>query len=416
MKKALLGFFDKFEPNRWRTAIQSTYMSALRYKCYDIDELKSAENYINVKNGLLDISGETIKLVPHNEKIFSTVQIPIDYDKKAKCPRFKEFMRDVFQKSGNLIRLVQEIMGYCLSNSVKAHKIFIFHGAGSNGKSVLCEVMTALAGGVENVSNVPLKDLGKKFSLAQIVDKTLNIATENETDAPLDTQMLKMIASGDSIQMEAKFQAPYSYKPYIKLVFAMNNLPYVKDKSYGFERRLIIIPFNMRFVDREPRSEKEARVDRNLADTLIKNELEGIFAFAMRGLERLKKNDFGFTESRKAERKLEEYKERIDTYLEFVRQLVTENPNAEPVNVTTLWHYYKKWCDDEGYQNAKKVAQKTFGEAIRRVFEDEGILYDKRKNNKWFLHGIVVQGLNDIPQEEENDEEEIKSLDDLHDF
>jgi putative DNA primase/helicase len=179
-------------------------------------------------------------------------------------------------------------MGYCLSNSVKAHKMFIFLGEGSNGKSVLCEIMTALAGGIENVSNVPIKDFNQRFSLSQIADKTLNISTENDTNTDLDTQLLKAITAGEPIQMEEKFQSPFSYKPYVKLVFAMNKMPETRDKSYGFERRLTIVPFDMRFVD-DPTSENEIKVDRYLTDKLIKEELEGILTFAMRGLMRLRK-------------------------------------------------------------------------------------------------------------------------------
>jgi putative DNA primase/helicase len=165
MKKTLRSFFHKFEPKRWRTIVQNTYLSALRYEAWDIDDLKPAENYINVKNGLLDLSAEEITLIPHDKMVFSTTQIPIIYDSKAQCKNFKKFLRVAFQGDKELIRLVQEIMGYCLCNSVKAHKMFIFLGEGNNGKSVLCEVMTALAGGIENVSNVPLKDFGHKFSL-----------------------------------------------------------------------------------------------------------------------------------------------------------------------------------------------------------------------------------------------------------
>jgi putative DNA primase/helicase len=311
MKKVLRTFFHKFELDRWTTNVQNTYMSALEYECWDTEELQSAERYINVQNGLLDLETldtDEIALVPHNKMVYSTTQIPIDYDKEAKCPKFRDFLRVILRKDKELIRLVQEIMGYCLSNSIKAHKMFIFVGSGSNGKSVLCEIMTALAGGIENVSNVALKDFNHRFTLSQIADKTLNIATENETNTRLDTQMLKAITSGEPIQMEEKFQAPFSYKPYVKLVFAMNELPYVKDKSYGFERRLIVIPFEMRFVDHEPRSKKEAKIDRNLADTIIQEELAGIFAFAIQGLKRLKENNFVFTKSVKAEKALEKYR------------------------------------------------------------------------------------------------------------
>ncbi len=135
IKQVLREFFHKFEDNKWKSSLQSTYMSALPYECRDESQLKSAENYINVKNGLLDLSGEKTKIKQHNSNIFSTTQIPITYDPDAQCPKFEEYLNVTFQGDKDLIKLVQQIMGYCLSRTTKAHKMFIFLGSGSNGKS-----------------------------------------------------------------------------------------------------------------------------------------------------------------------------------------------------------------------------------------------------------------------------------------
>lgn len=401
-KKVLREFFHRFEEKQWKKQIQGTYMSALSYECRDMEQLKSAENYINVKNGLLDISGKKIKLKQHNSNIFSTVQIPINYDPAAECKEFKKFLDTTFEGDEKLIDLVQEIMGYCLCNSVKAHKLFFFLGEGSNGKSVLCEIMTELAGGVKNVSNVALKDLKEKFSRSQIVNKTVNISTENETEKTLDTQLLKMIASGDPIQIEEKFQNPYSYKPFVKLVFAMNDLPYVKDRSYGFERRIIIVPFEMQFVAHEPRQGfREAKIDRHLADRVIKKELPGVFAYAMEGLKRLRENDFEFTEAEKSLKALEEYKEQLNVYLLFVRQFVTQADDEKYVLSDGLWKYFTGWCAKEGHSNAKTVNSTTFIKNIKRTMKNEGILMKPGQfnvGNKRLrgLRGITVKGLNDV--------------------
>jgi putative DNA primase/helicase len=402
MKKVLRSFFNKFEPDRWTMTVQNTYMSALCYECWDIEDLKPAENYINVENGLLDLGSENIDLTDHDPMVFSTTQIPIQYDREEKCKEFKKFLRTVFQGNKELIMLVQEIMGYCLSNSVKAHKMFIFLGEGSNGKSVLCEIMTALAGGIENVSNVSLKDFGHKFSLSQIADKTLNISTENEMDTNLDTQLLKAITSGEPVQMEEKFQKPFSYKPYVKLVFSMNSLPYVRDKSDGFERRLIVIPFEMRFVNREPRMDNEAEGDPYLSEKLIKDELPGILAFAIRGLKRLRKNGYVFTSSQKAKQALEEYQEKMNPMLEYVRLNIKENAEAEKVNTTTLRGHFKHWCEAEGHDKFIKISSQTFWTQLKRVLENEGIVYEKIKADKHYIKGISVKGLNDEPQKRQS--------------
>ncbi len=142
----------------------------------------------------------------------------------------------------------------------------------------------------------------------------------------------------------------------------------------------------------------EAELNKHGADdNLINEELSGIFTFAMRGLERLRKNKFSFTESERSQKALEEFKEQQDATLEFVRGFVEMDESAEPVNVTAFWNYYKEWCGREGYINSQKVSQKNFAQATQRVFREEGIPYKKEKAHGGLLHlfRIRVKGMND---------------------
>lgn len=205
----------------------------------------SPKNYINVKNGLLNIT--TFEIEAHNDNMFTTVQLPVEYDPTARCPMFINFLREVLFNNFEMIAIIQEIIGYILCYETKAGKMFCFLGDGGNGKSIPCKILYELLGGENHISTVPLKDLEKNFALSHIMGKTLNLATENEIKS-MDTAKLKAIVSGDLIQMEKKFKDPFTYRPYTKLVFSVNRMPYLSDKSYGIERRLIVIPFDKKFV------------------------------------------------------------------------------------------------------------------------------------------------------------------------
>jgi putative DNA primase/helicase len=402
LQKILRFFFDKFEPDVWRTGIQSKYFGTLKYECRDMEDMQTAENYINVKNGLLNLKKKKVTLEPHHDAVFTANQIPIVYDENAECEEFRKYLRTIFEGSKQLRMLVQEIMGYCLSSSIKAHKMFIFYGEGNNGKSVLTDIMTALAGGDANVSNVAIEDFNKKFALAQIMDKTLNISTENKLQANMSTQILKAIVAGDPIQMEEKYQAAFSYRPFVKLVFSMNERPFFADKSYGFQRRLQFVPFTVRVVDHEPRSENEVKRDPDLADRLIKNELSGILAFAIEGLKRLRDNGYKFTVSKRANKLLEEVKETNDPYLEFVRAKIEADENASRLERTVVWHAFQQWCSAEGYKKQKDVARRTFWEEIRRVFRNENMPFvENARDKKRFLDGIRIKAPDDDDDEKE---------------
>jgi putative DNA primase/helicase len=412
LQKTLRFFFDKIEPDAWRTAIQNRYFGTLCYECWGMEDMRTAENFINVKNGLLNLSTEEVTLEPHNKKIFCTNQIPIIYDKDAKCDKFKDFLHATFggktkgKVNKKLIALVQEIMGYCLSSSVKAHKMFLFFGEGYNGKSVLTDIMTALAGGEENVSNVSIEDFNKKFSLAQIAGKTLNISTENKLDSKTNTQILKAIVAGDPVQMEEKFQAAYSYRPFVKLVFSMNEKPFFTDKSHGLYRRLQFIPFDV-LVEEDKR-------DPDLATNLIREELAGILVFAIQGLKRLRDNNYKFTFSKKANKLLEEVKETSDGYLQFVRDriiVIADEGGAPRLSKKEVRDNFSQWCNDEGHTKLKNISNKKFWAELRRVFKAENIPFtENAEDAKRYLDGIRLRG--DDEEEEEQEAAAIQKKDD----
>ena len=113
---------------------------------------------------------------------------------------------------------------------------------------MLCSILQHLAGGDKNVSSVTLSNLNQKFQRAELYGKLLNISTENEA-SKFNTEALKSITSGDPIQIEHKFQKPFTTRLTAKLLFAMNSLPEPKDKTFAFYSRLVLIPFKTKFVD-----------------------------------------------------------------------------------------------------------------------------------------------------------------------
>ena len=214
--------------------------------------------------------------------------------------------------------VLQEIMGYVLTHRVDAQKFFVFWSAGSSGKSTLCDVLVWLAG-EENVSTVSLGSLNDKFARSQIEGKILNLATENETKK-VKTALLKQIVGGDVIQIECKGKAPRSYRPHVKCVFAVNNLPQFCENSYGMLRRMLIVPFPALFTD-NPNTDNPNEFQRipNFQENL-KPELAGIFNFAMEGYKRLRDNNFVFTKSKRIDDIMRNYTQQYSPVQEFTQE------------------------------------------------------------------------------------------------
>ena len=116
-------------------------------------------------------------------------------------------------------------MGYVLTKDMRLQKAFIFHGIGSNGKSVLADIIRHIAG-EDNVSHAPLNKLGERFGLDNLPGKTVNISTENELgEKHLNTQNFKAITGADTINVERKYQDSFSCELFCKLVVLVNRLP-----------------------------------------------------------------------------------------------------------------------------------------------------------------------------------------------
>jgi putative DNA primase/helicase len=392
LQRILRFHFLKFEP-KWTPKIAGAYMSVLPLDCWRAKEIKPSTYYINLKNGLLNIN--TLEMEPHNVKVFTTNQLPIEYNKEATCKRFKKYLRTTFGNDRELIDLVQEIIGYCLSYSVKAQKMFIFKGSGSNGKSSLINIITALAGGKENVSGVSLKNFDSRFALSNVWNKTLNISAENESDAHLGTENLQKIVVGDNIDVEIKYKNAFSHTPITKLLFALHNIPPAKEQSFGWERRLIIIPFNKRFVpEPDQNNENEEKLIPGYEEKIIEEELNGVFLFAIEGLKRLMENNYKFTKSGIAELELQDYLGNMNPYLAFFRKFMKIDPEAQrTISRSELYALFHEWCILEEHPKEAKDENAAFLKKFRETLKKENVIFKEDHSDKKYTYsGIRLNG------------------------
>jgi putative DNA primase/helicase len=95
--------------------------------------------------------------------------------------------------------------------------------------------------------------------------------------------------SRDWVAGREPYKGPCKFKPFAKHFLAMNEIPTIDDTSHGMWRRIYIIEF--------PKTFNEDEMDVFLIDKL-KNELSGIFNWAIEGYKRLRDRNFRFKEGR----------------------------------------------------------------------------------------------------------------------
>ena len=97
------------------------------------DDLVDAEKayldqvrYLTLQNGLYDLGKHC--LISHNPDIFTTNLLPYDYDTDAKCPRWLQYLNEVFLSDQDIINFVQEAIGYAFHKAIPKPALFLSCG------------------------------------------------------------------------------------------------------------------------------------------------------------------------------------------------------------------------------------------------------------------------------------------------
>ncbi|MFW6114233.1 MAG: hypothetical protein ACOC7K_00665 [bacterium] len=141
---------------------------------------RERRNYISVKNGLLDMDALLANkereevLFSHSPDWFSTVHFPYDYDPRAECPQWQEFLELSLENDHERINVLQEWAGYLLLPHTNEQRFMILEGEGANGKSVFCAGMEAMLGS-ENCSHLAFERFGADFGLHETLGKLVSV-------------------------------------------------------------------------------------------------------------------------------------------------------------------------------------------------------------------------------------------------
>jgi putative DNA primase/helicase len=333
------------------------------------DSINADGNLINFKNGIYVIDQDHI--IDHDCKIPSTIQINANYAKFSN----EEFEKSLFYKyittsfDEELLPIVQEVIGYCLSNLTEAQKMFILVGEGKNGKSVFISILNAFFD-KSFISNVELKDLCKHEFVARLYNKSMNTCADISNEYMENTGLLKQILGEDKFEARPLYSNPFSFKNRAKMVFSANDLPQTSDKSYAFLRRMLIIDCNKRI--------SEENKIKFLSEKIISSEMDLIASWAIIGLQRLINNNFVFTDCQKTKSAIEDYKLRNSSISSFITDfcnIKTEDNIFIPK--IEFMEMYKRYCLTE---NSKPLGTKNINKTMTEngIYEKHTSLYSGR--------------------------------------
>ena len=258
------------------------------------------EDEIIIKNGIYSL--KDFKLMPFNHNKIFLRKINAKFVPGAKCPMIKNFIEEIAEPK--YVNLMWEIIGYCFLKENKFEKLFMFLGAGGNGKGKFIELITYLFGGFPNVTALGLADFeATSFQLHQLSGAFINVAADIGEKPLVETEMLKQASGRDEMSTRRKNRESITFKNFAKIMFACNKLPMIPPAqgTPGFWRRWIFLKFKTRFVaknvyDVEKKLDPNSKIivmDTDIMSKIKNNESEmnGLFNEAIKGLQRLLKNN-----------------------------------------------------------------------------------------------------------------------------
>lgn len=312
-------------------------------------------NLLAVSNGVVNLQSGVLRQGFKTDYITRGLNHP--YIPTSDCPRWERFITEITLGNMETAKFLQRAIGYTLTGSTREQVFFLLHGTGSNGKSVLLNIIGKLLEGFakpvrfntfeENNTSDAKRDLAELPGIRAV------FASEGSSTKAIDTAIIKQVTGSEPITTSRKYGHPFTYKPQFKLWLTTNNLPKVDDDSYGFWRRIVIIPFDAKF---EGDSKDEFLEDKLTA------ELPGILAWAIQGAHIWFEQRLGTPDHLLL--KVVQYRDSQDEVEAFIQEACARKANLE-CQAAVLYLGYCRWCQESG---RKPMSNNQFGRKLGAKF------------------------------------------------
>lgn len=335
----------------------------------------------NFINGTLNL--DTLEFRAHDPSDYSTMQVNYPYKPEVRpSDKFNQFISDITDGDIKRQSLLQEIAGYVLFTDCSLQTCAFLLGDGANGKSVFIDVISSLFD-PNSISTIEMSGLINDFQRVQLNHSILNVSEETSTDVKGAETIFKQVVAGGQISACFKHQDYITFRPRTKFIFACNEIPHIKDLTYGMERRMCFVKFVNKFTDYpDANNPHELKADKRLTATLL-TERSAIFNWALDGYKALKQYK-SFTETDDSDELKQSFRETINPITVFM----SENPiddmlnSSERVSNKKLYETYVDWCGEAGHNPKSRTG--FIRECKRLLPETEYREYHLRTGERGF--------------------------------
>ena len=356
--KNLMALMNKLK----KTTDKNNIMRECMELFYDSDfvRLMDANKYLMCfSNGVVDFKNKVFRSGLPQDYITKSTNVPFlenDLDTEI-VENVSVFMRQLFPEP-TVCKYMWEHLSSSLIGANLNQTFNIYCGSGSNGKSILADLMSLSLGEYKGTVPISLvtekrnKIGGTSSEVIQLKGIRYAVMQEPSKDSKVDEGVMKELTGGDPIQARALYSDSEIFEPQFNLVVCTNNLPEISSNDDGTWRRIRVVPFISKFIDETDKyldsTQHVFKKDKSLKDKLPKwapvfiSMLVNI-AYEKCGL--VQDCEIVLSSSNK-------YREEQDIISGFIHQMIVEK-TGELLKKSVLQKEFLKWFQEQQYGNKK---------------------------------------------------------------
>uniref|UniRef100_A0A6C0KPK3 SF3 helicase domain-containing protein n=1 Tax=viral metagenome TaxID=1070528 RepID=A0A6C0KPK3_9ZZZZ len=357
-------------------------------------------------NGVFDFKTKDFRQGYPQDYITKTTGIPyIKYtNENDECKEIADeiytFMKQLFPQQ-SLCKYMWDHLASCLIGIKKEHAFNIYRGSGSNGKSILTDLMSQALGDYKGTVPITLVTEkrnsigGTSSEVIQLKGVRYAVMQEPSKEAVINEGIMKELTGGDPIQARALYSDSEIFIPQFSLAVCTNALFEIKSNDDGTWRRMKLVDFVSKFI-----SEGETHTDDTKyvfpKDKSLKEKLPKWAPVFIGMLVNIAcETDGEVKDCQEVVAASNKYRQSQDCITGFISDKIIKDANGS-IGKKILNDVFKEWFQ-MNYGNRKNPKLIELEEIMIKKFGNRNT-----KTNKW--HGIKIK----------DDEENIDQLDEIN--
>jgi len=359
-------------------------------------ELDQQPYLLAFKNGVVDLRNGSFR--PGRPEDYILNACPIEWQSlDAEADLWEQYLLDCHGGDREMLSFLQRVLGYAIMGAREDHVWFVFYGMrGRNGKDVFFKCLKgalgdAIAGEIPQEmlleTKMPRNPAAPSPDVMSLRGKRIAIAAEAEEKQRLALGKIKQLTGGGHLVgrgLQDKLMTTWA--PTHLLFLHTNEVPKSKADDDAFWTRMLVVPWNVRFVD-EPKTPDERKIDRKM-ESKLKENLPGLAAWMVRGA--IEYQEKGMCPPASVIAATKEQRERMDDVGMFLAQCCDIEPapeGREPktrIAASDLLDAFNWWMHKQD-SNAYPYSSKRLGEILRKK-----MIPSKKSGNVHYL-GICLK-------------------------